>query len=493
MSGHFEYFVISLLLTPVVSGILVTILRKKRTIEVITATSMGLVLAQCLFLVYEISVKKSVSAFGEFFYADAVSAFVILPIAGVGFITSLYSINYIGRQYDTGVLDQKRLVRYYQGFNAFIFTMLLVPISNNIGIMWVAIEATTLVSVLLIMLYVKESAIEASWKYLIVATVGLSFALFGIILFNYANIGSTSPGDATNWTSLLGNAKLLDPNIIKIAFVFVLVGLGTKAGLAPMHTWLPDAHSEAPTPVSALLSGVLLNCAMYGIIRFHMISSAGMGAGFSGELLMILGVVSMGIAAASIYFQKDMKRLLAFSSIEHMGIISIAIGFGGFLGIYGGMLHMINHSVAKPLMFFASGTISQKYETKAISKIRGIIKTMPLTGTLFLIGGLAIIGLPPFGIFLSEFFVLSSGFDSSQFVAVLFMMIFLIVIFAGFLKHLVSMVFGTPEKEMKKGDLGKLSVIPMIILGALTIVLGLYLPDSLRELTNDASSIIGGK
>ncbi|HSA98206.1 MAG TPA: proton-conducting transporter membrane subunit, partial [Candidatus Nitrosotenuis sp.] len=221
MTEHFDYFVLSLLLTPVISGILVTILRKKRTIEIITATSMGLVLIQCLFLVYEISSKKSISAFGEFFYADAVSAFVILPISGVGFITSLYSINYIGRQYDTGVLDQKRLVRYYQGFNAFIFTMLLVPLSNNIGVMWVAIEATTLVSVLLIMLYVKESAIEASWKYLIVATVGLSFALFGIILFNYANIGSSSPDDATNWTDLLGNAKSLDPNIIKIAFVFV--------------------------------------------------------------------------------------------------------------------------------------------------------------------------------------------------------------------------------------------------------------------------------
>ncbi|HSA97849.1 MAG TPA: proton-conducting transporter membrane subunit, partial [Candidatus Nitrosotenuis sp.] len=311
--------------------------------------------------------------------------------------------------------------------------------------------------------------------------------------FNYANTGSASPEDATNWTNLLSNAKSLDPNIIKIAFVFVLVGLGTKAGLAPMHTWLPDAHSEAPTPVSALLSGVLLNCAMYGIIRFHMISSAGMGSGFSGELLIILGVMSMGIAAVSIYFQKDMKRLLAFSSIEHMGIISIAMGFGGFLGIYGGMLHMINHSIAKPLMFFASGTISQKYETKAISKIKGVTKTMPITGALFLIGGLAIIGLPPFSIFFSEFFVLSSGFDGGQFVAILFMMIFLVVIFAGFIKHLVSMMFGTPEKEMKKGELGKLSIIPMIILGALTIILGIYLPDHLGELTNDASSIIGGK
>lgn len=489
----YDGFVLALLLTPVISGVLVTFLRKKRAIEMITATSMGLILAQCLFLVSEISSKKAISAFDGFFYADAVSAFIVLPIAGVGFVTSLYSINYIGRQYDTGILDQKRLVRYYQGFNAFIFTMLLVPFSNNVGIMWIAIEATTLVSVLLIMLYVKESAIEASWKYLIVATVGLSFALFGIILFYYANLVPAGQEEGMNWTNLLGNAKLLDPNIVKIAFVFVLVGLGTKAGLAPMHTWLPDAHSEAPTPVSALLSGVLLNCAIYGIIRFHMISSAGVGSEFSGQLLIILGITSMGIAAVSSYFQKDMKRLLAFSSIEHMGIISVAIGFGGMLGIYGGILHLINHSIAKPLMFFASGTISQKYETKAISKIRGIIKTMPLTGVLFLIGGLAILGLPPFSVFLSEFLVLSSGFSSGQFVAILFMIIFLIAIFAAFMKHFIRMTFGNPEKEMRKGELGKLAIIPMIILGALTIVFGIYIPDQLRELTSDAASIIGGK
>lgn len=491
-SSEFSVFV--LLLTPVVSGVLVTFLRQKRSIEIITVASMSLIFIQCLYLISEIMSKKSISAFGGFFYADSLSALILLPISGMGFITSLYSINYIGRQYDTGVLDQKHLVRYYQGFTAFIFTMLLVPLSNNVGTMWVAIEATTLVSVLLIMLYFKDSAIEASWKYLIIATVGLSFALFGTILFYYANIGETALNpDGMNWTNLLQNAKSLDPNVIKIAFVFVLVGLGTKAGLAPMHTWLPDAHSEAPTPVSALLSGVLLNCALYGIIRFHMISGAAVGTEFSSQLLIILGILSMGIAAASIYFQKDMKRLLAFSSIEHMGLVSVAVGFGGFLGIYGGMLHMINHSIAKPLMFFASGTISQKYETKAISKIKGVIKTMPVTGVLFLIGSLAIMGMPPFSIFLSEFLVLSSGFSTGQFVAVLLMILFLIVIFAGFMKHLVSMMFGNPERNMKKGDLGKLAIIPMLILGALTVILGIYVPEPLRELINNVSSILGAK
>src|SRR5574338_598781 len=488
----YDGFVLALLLTPVISGVLVTFLRKKRAIEMITTTSMGLILAQCLFLVSEISSKKAISAFDGFFYADAVSAFIVLPIAGVGFVTSLYSINYIGRQYDTGILDQKRLVRYYQEFNAFIFTMLLVPLSNNVGIMWIAIEATTLVSVLLIMLYVKESAIEASWKYLIVATVGLSFALFGIILFYYANLVPADQQEGMNWTNLLGNAKMLDPNIVKIAFVFILVGFGTKAGLAPMHTWLPDAHSEAPTPVSAVLSGVLLNCAFYGIIRFHIVSSSAIGPEFSNQLLIILAVVSIAIAAASIYFQKDMKRMLAYSSVEHMGLISIGVGFGGLLGIYGAILHIINHAIAKPLMFFASGTISQKYETKAMSKIKGIIKEMPVTGILFLIGGLSLVGMPPFNVFLSEFLILSSGFESGQFIATSLVILFLIVTFAVFLRHLIKMIFGNPSSEMKNDDMGKLAIIPMAILASLALILGIYMPVQLQTLIHDASVIING-
>jgi hydrogenase-4 component F len=342
------------------------------------------------------------------------------------------------------------------------------------------------------MLYFKENAIEAAWKYLIIATVGLSFALIGIVFFYYANISADASEDAMNWTGMVHNSKLFDPNLVKIAFVFILVGFGTKAGLAPMHTWLPDAHSEAPTPVSAILSGVLLNCAIYGIIRFHIVSSVSIGPEFSNQLLIILAVVSVAIAAASIYFQKDMKRMLAYSSVEHMGLISLGIGFGGLLGIYGAILQIINHAVAKPLMFFASGTVSQKYGTKDMSKIKGIIKVMPVTGILFLIGGLALVGMPPFNIFLSEFLILSSGFTSGQFIATSLVLLFLTVTFAVFLRHLIRMVFRNPLSEMKKDDMGKLAIIPMAILCSLVLILGIYVPVPLQTLIQNASVIING-
>lgn len=481
-----------LLLTPLVGGILVTIFRKKRIIEIVTISSASLVLIQVFFILSTIIHEKIITAFGNAFYVDSFGAVILLPISIVGFVSVLYSKNYMGRQYDFGLVDDKHIVRYYQGLSIFLLSMLVVPITNNLGIMWVTIEATTLVSVLLIMLYFKENAIEAAWKYLIIATVGLSFALIGTVFFYYANINVGISEDAMNWTGMVYNSKLFDPNLVKIAFVFILVGYGTKAGLAPMHTWLPDAHSEAPTPVSALLSGVLLNCALYGIIRFHIISSGTLGPSFSNQLLIILAVVSVGIAAASIYFQKDMKRMLAYSSVEHMGLVSLGIGFGGLLGIYGAILQIINHAIAKPLMFFASGTVSQKYETKVMSKIKGIIKVMPITGTLFLIGGFALVGMPPFNIFLSEFLILGSGFQSGQFLVTMIVIAFLVITFAVFLRHLIKMIFGSPMVEMKKDDMGKMAIAPMIILCSLVIIFGFYIPDQLQTLVHNASIIISG-
>jgi len=484
--------ILLLLLTPLVGGVLVTILGKKNYAEIITISSASLVLIQVIFILSKVIHDKTITAFGNMFYIDSLGAVILLPISIVGFVAVLYSKNYMGHQYDMGMVDDKHIVRYYQGINAFLLSMIVVPITNNLGIMWVTVEATTLVSVLLIMLYFKENAIEAAWKYLIIATVGLSFALVGTVFFYYANINSGTSEDAMDWTGMVHNSKLFNPALVMIAFVFILVGYGTKAGLAPMHTWLPDAHSEAPTPVSALLSGVLLNCALYGIIRFRIVTIGAIGTAFSNELLIILAVVSIGIGAASIYFQKDMKRMLAYSSVEHMGLVSLGIGFGGLVGVYGAILQIINHAIAKPLMFFASGNVSQKYETKVMSKVKGVIKVMPMTGTLFLIGGFALVGMPPFNIFLSEFLVLSSGFQSGQFLAVSVVIVFLVVTFAAFLRHLIKMIFGTPAAEVKKDEMGKLAVIPLAILGSLVIVLGFYIPSQLQELIHNASVIING-
>jgi hydrogenase-4 component F len=492
--------VLTVLLTPAAALLLVTLTRKKRYAEVITVSSAILVVAQTLGLVAGVVSQDHFSALGGYLYLDAFGALVLIPIAGVGFVAALYSVSYMGRQYERGVVDDRHLVRYYQGFNCFVLTMLLVPLSNNMGLMWVAIEATTLVSVFMIMLYTNQGAMEAAWKYLIVATIGLSLALLGIVLFSYANT-SVSPsaaasGSGLDWTSMVADAPLLDPGIVKIAFVFVLVGLGTKAGLAPMHTWLPDAHGEAPTPVSALLSGVLLNCAIYGVLRFYIVASGTLGASLPSELMVILGLLSMGIAAASIYFQKDMKRMLAFSSVEHMGIVSLAVGFGGFIGLFAALLHIVNHAIAKPLMFFASGAVSQRYETKVMAEIKGVIKTMPVTGAVLLVGGLAIAGMPPFNIFLSEFLVFTSGFGSGQFLAASLMILLLVVIFAGFLRHLVPMVFGSPsgrgvvERPGERG-VGVLALVAMGTLVALVVVLGLYVPQPLQTLIRDAVQVFG--
>ncbi|HVC27324.1 MAG TPA: hydrogenase 4 subunit F [Nitrososphaerales archaeon] len=496
--------VLTVLLTPAAALVLVTLTRNRRHAEAITVFSGILVVVQTLGLVSGVISQGQFSAMGGYLYLDAFGALVLIPIAGVGFVAALYSVSYMGRQYERGVVDDGHLVRYYQGFNCFVLTMLLVPLSNNMGLMWVAIEATTLVSVFMIMLYTNQGAMEAAWKYLIVATIGLSLALLGIVLFSYANT-SVSPsaaasGSALNWTSMAADSRLLDPGIVKIAFVFVLVGLGTKAGLAPMHTWLPDAHGEAPTPVSALLSGVLLNCAIYGVLRFYIVASGTLGAALPSELMIILGLLSMGIASASIYFQKDMKRMLAFSSVEHMGIVSLAVGFGGFIGFFAALLHIVNHAIAKPLLFFASGAVSQRYETKVMAEIKGVIKTMPVTGALLLVGGLAIAGMPPFNIFLSEFMVLTSGFGGGQFIAGSLMILLLVVIFAGFLRHLVPMVFGSPkgpgvavpasERPGERGA-GLPAILAMGILVVLVVVLGLYVPQPLQTLIREAVQVFG--
>jgi len=495
---------LTVLLTPAVAAVLVTLTHRKRQAEAITLASAFLVALQAAGLVAGVIAETRISAFGDLFSLDALGALVMIPIAGVGFVAALYSVNYMGRQYERGLVDDRHIVRYYQGFNIFMLTMLLVPLANNMGVMWVAIEATTLVSVLLIMLYTTEGSIEAAWKYLIIATVGLSLALFGIILFSYAfstaSPSTASSGSSMNWTGMVAAAKMLNPAIVKIAYVFVLVGLGTKAGLAPMHTWLPDAHGEAPSPVSAMLSGVLLNCAIYGVLRFNIIASGTLGPAFPSELLVGLGLLSMAVAAGSIYFAKDMKRMLAYSSVEHMGIVSLAVGFGGFLGLFAALFHIVNHAIAKPLMFFASGTVSQRFETKTMNEIRGIIKVMPVTGVFMLIGGLAIMGMPPFNIFVSEFLVLTSGFGGGQFLAASVMILLLVVIFAGFIRNLAPMVFGNPRESGKavpaeatigRDDMGALAILPMAVLAALVIILGFYMPGPLQTLIRDAVQVFG--
>ncbi|MCX9014096.1 MAG: hydrogenase 4 subunit F, partial [Candidatus Methanoperedens sp.] len=400
-----------LLLAPILISILCFFTKTRKQVETVSITGSVITLILGLVLVSEVYKYDIIITWQNALFADAFSAFIVLIVSIVGFVSSLYSIGYMGHEFDHGIIDDKKLRLYYSLFHVFMFTMLLVGVTNNLGL-WIAIEMTTLVSALLMILYSRKSSVEAAWKYVIISTVGITFALFGTILTYYAAVnilGET--GDALNWTSLISVANQFDPTIMKLAFIFILIGYGTKAGLAPMHTWLPDAYSESPTPVGALLSGTLVNCAMYGIIRFYSIATKSTGPEFTSNLMIIFGLLSLGIAVPFIILQEDYKRLLAYSSVEHMGIIAIGIGFGGVFGIFGAILHMFNHAMTKSLMFFGAGNILLKYDTKEIFNVSGIVKTMPVTGAMFVVGTLALTGSPPFSIFISEFTILAAGFS----------------------------------------------------------------------------------
>ena len=323
--------------------------------------------------------------------------------------------------------------------------MMLVALANNLGILWVAVEGTTLASVFLVMFYGRETSLEAAWKYAIIGGVGLSMALFGTILTYYSAYRAlgTDTLAGLNWSVLAGNAAQFDKPTMRLAFILILLGYGTKAGIAPMHTWKPDAYSEAPIPGAAMLATGVLNCALYGLVRFYILSSKCLGPQFGSQLLILFGLLSMGVAVPFILVQKNFRRLLAYSSIDHSGIMVLALGFGGPLGILGMLLHMTFHSVTKPLLFFCAGNVQQHLKTDLFRKAKGgLIHSMPLTGAAFLMVTLAVTGSPPFSLFQSEFTILRAGFARGHFVLAIFFVSFLVLIFSGFLVHIANLVLG---------------------------------------------------
>lgn len=479
-----------LLLLPILTALSGIAAKTQKQIETISIIGSVGTLVFGLAVVSEVFRYGTVNTWENILFADPFSAFLVLIVSLVGFIISVYSINYMGYEVESGVIDFKKLKIYYVFFHLFMFTMLLVGVTNSL-ILWIAIEMTTLFSVPLITIYTKKTSIEAAWKYLIICTVGITFALFGTILTYYATVQVLGEGGSElNWASLLAIADQFDPTLMKIAFVFILVGYGTKVGFAPMHTWLPDAHSEAPSPVSALLSGVLLNCAMYGIIRFHTITSASVGREFTSNFLIMFGLLSLGIAAPFIIIQDNYKRLLAYSSVEHMGIIALGFGFGGVFGIFGALFHMFNHAVTKSLMFSVAGNILQKYETKKIYEVSGVVKSMPYTGPMLVIGGLAITGSPPFSIFLSEFTILAAGFSQGYIVTSVLVLLFIITIFVGFFNHINRMAFSKPPEGIMVGDVSRWSLGAMLILIVLITVTGVYIPPHFSDMIMQVVDVV---
>jgi hydrogenase-4 component F len=382
-----------------------------------------------------------------FIYIDSLSAFFILITSVIAFAGALYSIGYIEKDIRNGTISEKKAKIYYVLFNLFCLSMFLVPAVNNLGMLWVAVEMTTLISAFLVGFYNNKSSVEAAWKYIIICSVGIVFALLGTILFSYAFSASTGI-KSLNWSDMVANTGMMDKNMIKLAFVFILVGYGTKAGLAPMHTWLPDAHSQAVAPSSALLSGVLLKTAIYAILRFGIIVIKNVGFQYFGNLMLLLGLISLVIASGFILVQKDLKRLLAYSSIEHIGIISIGFGLGSPLAAAGALLHIFNHAAAKAFMFFGAGNIIGAYQKHNMNSIRGVISALPFTGIMVLLGVFAITGIPPFSVFFSEIIIIIAAFIKGSYLTAGMLLIFLAIIFGAFIYHFGEMLFGNPPKDM---------------------------------------------
>jgi len=425
------------------------------------------------------------------FYADALSGVFIITISVINFASALYSISYIEQDIKDGHIKDKKAKVYYLLFNLFALSMFLVPMVNNLGFVWVAIEMTTLVSAFLVGFYNKKTSIEAAWKYIIICSVGITLALFGTILFYYA--ASRQGGVNTlNWLDMAAVAGSLDPNIVKVAFIFVLIGYGTKAGLAPMHTWLPDAHSQAPAPISALLSGVLLKTALYAILRFFIITNNCLNSQFTSNLFIIFGLLSLAIAAGFILVQKDIKRLLAYSSVEHIGIISLGIGFGGVVGLFGALLHIFNHAVTKSLMFFGVGNIVKRYGTNNLAAIRGVITAMPFTGVIVLLGVFALAGSVPFSIFISEIVILISGFTKGAYFAASLALVLIGVIFAALVNHFSGILFGRSFAEMPKIKEPLSTKVPLLFLFTFVVILGFVIPGFFFKLFYSAIGVING-
>jgi len=424
----------------------------------------------------------------ENFLVDPFNVFLVALTAFVAFTTALFSRPYMRIEAHHGRLSPQRLRLYHSMYQMFTFTMLLALLTNNVGILWVAMEAATLTTVLLVSLYRTPASLEAAWKYFILCGVGIAQALFGTILLYFAAekvLGAG--GNALLWTHLYEVKSDLEPTVLGLAFVFLLVGYGTKVGLAPLHNWLPDAHAEGPTPISAVLSGLLLNVALYAVVRAKVLVEGALGTNFGGNLMMGFGLLSVVIAAFMLSRQKDIKRLFAYSSIEHMGLMTFAFGMGGPLATFAGLLHMTVHSLTKSAIFFAVGHAAQKSGTQIMQDIRGLIESNPTIGWGLLLGSFAILGMPPFGVFASEFMLLTAAMHQQPWATPL-LLISLGVAFASIFGKVQPMVFG-------RSALPRLphrpTLIPVFVPLALVLLLGLYIPPFLAEWYRQAVHLIG--
>jgi hydrogenase-4 component F len=486
----------ALLLVPATAGLACLPLRSRRLMAALGVMAFGTTLALGVGLLHVVLARGVVTEFNEFLSADALSAWMVLLISIVSLGTSLYAGRYFERDLAAGVVTPGRVREFFVLTPLFGTGMFLVVLVNSVGVMWFAVEATALTSVLLVALYNRQTSLEAAWKYIILGSLGLALALFGTVFLYAAAVGPHATGrlPSFNWSHLMTIAGQLDPRLVRLAFVLALVGYGTKAGLAPMHTWLPDAHSEAPSPTSAMLSGVSLKVSLYALLRFHILTAACLGTAFSRNLLLGFGLFSMFLAAPFILVQRNLKRMLAYSSLEHVGLICTGIGLNTPVTIFGALLHMGYHALTKPVLFFAAGNIHQTCHTLEFRLIGpGVVKTLPITVLLLGLAAIAAVGLPPFGLFYSELTVLSGGIAAHRTGISFLVLVALIASFCGILQQLTRILLGTPPADRPTGGHPWDGVPAMALLLGSLLVFSLWLPVSVQELLRRAAGIIGGK
>ena len=467
---------------PAVAMVLLAFIGNYRIGAAINVLASGVTFAAGVALLFVERVRTEILIIDDF------NIYLVILTTFIGFTTSIFSATYVSHELETGKLTTVFLRFYHALYQAMLGAMNMALVANNVGLLWVGVEIATLSTVMMVGIYRTPEAIEAAWKYFILGSVGIALAFFGTILIYLVAqpvVGEGLPAMA--WDTLVKNGALFDAKLLSLAFVFLLVGYGTKVGLAPFHAWLPDAHAEGPTPISAVLSGLLLNVALYALLRFKMVLAANPETLNVGMIMISLGLISLIFAAFMLYRRRDIKRLFAYSSIEHMGIMTFAFGMGGPLANFAGLLHMTMHSLIKSAIFFAVGHVAQVKGTQRISHIRGLSVTHPVLAVGLAFGVIAIAGMPPFGMFLSEFMLVSTSFARQPLLA-LALVFGLLVAFGALILRLQDILFGEPS-----GPIGgvKASYLPLFVHLALVLVAGLWLPEPVIRWFRNVAALLG--
>ncbi len=485
------------LLVPVVTALLGVLPARRWIKEASLVGGLAVTFALSIGTAGDFLAGSTPSAFDDALRVDGLSALVLVLSALVGLLSGAYSVGYLRRNDARGLVSPWRRREFDALVPLYAFAMLLVSVSNNLGILWIAVELTTLVSVFLVAFHNRDTSLEAAWKFLVLGSLGLAFALLGTVLLFASGQGVLGEGmSGLHWTRLYALARELHPLTLKLGVVFALVGYGTKAGLAPMHTWKPDAYREAPSPAGVLMAVGMLNGALYCLLRVHLIAKAALGPEFSGGLLLALGLLSVAVATPFILIQWNLKRLLAYSSVEHVGIMALGVGLGAEAATFGALLHMTYHTLAKPLAFFSAGTLAQLHRSSDFDEIGpGTLGRAPVTSALFLLAAVIMTGSPPFGLFFSEMTILQAGFAGPHTLAVAVFLGCLVLLFCGFFYQVGRLVLGAqPPPQRQAPDPERFDAGNVVTLAAavLAVVSAFYLPQGLLDLIHAAVQVVEG-